>query len=106
MPRSVDLSGASLRTLFLVFQLAALALALPVFVFGFGGFVGILFGALLALLLAATAVRLWRGSTDEGVTRPTAEDITYDPISDPGQAARERWQKAVRRLPDRDESED
>jgi hypothetical protein len=42
----------------------------------------------------------WRRRTDrEDEHLGTAEDIAYDPVAYPGQAAKQRWLRAVRRLP-------
>jgi hypothetical protein len=57
----------------------------------------VLFGA-LALAVGIGAWRRWRGApSGDGAGRPG--DVTYDPTADPGHAARERWERAVRRLP-------
>ncbi|NHN47178.1 hypothetical protein G9464_06135 [Halostella sp. JP-L12] len=101
MGRNVDLSGSWLRLLLYAFQLAGLLLAL-LFVAGpLDSPASVLLAALFAVLVTATAVGLWRSTTDGdgGDHLGTTEDITYDPFADPGQAARDRWEKAVRRLP-------
>ncbi|UPW01258.1 hypothetical protein M0R88_03915 [Halorussus gelatinilyticus] len=61
----------------------------------------VLFGSLVTV----TAFGLWRKRTDDDgfAHLGTLEDITYDPFADPGQAARDRWEKAVGRLPDEDD---
>lgn len=89
-------------------QLGVLLLALLFIVDPFDGLGGLLLAVLFALLVAATAVGLWRKRTDETGQPPlgTAEDITYDPFADPGQAAKDRWVKTVRRLPGRDDEGD
>ncbi|CQR48760.1 hypothetical protein BN996_00208 [Haloferax massiliensis] len=69
--------------------------------------VNLFLGGLFAAVALASIVALWRRATgrDEGSRLGTAEDITYDPFADPGQAARDRWEKAVRRLPGSDDEE-
>jgi hypothetical protein len=68
------------------------------------------FFALLGLLAIAAAVGLWRVTTGNhsSTQTGTAEDITYDPFSHPGHAAKHTWRKAIRSLkqqPDDDENE-
>ncbi|WP_208023503.1 hypothetical protein [Halorussus pelagicus] len=64
------------------------------------GFASVALAGLFAVIVTATAVGLWRRMTDsDGATYlGTAEDITYDPFADPGQA--------VRRPPGDDEHDD
>ncbi|MFC7136374.1 hypothetical protein [Halobaculum litoreum] len=107
MKRSLEPSGARLRLLLYVSQAAALAAAVVVVVAGAAGPVGLLLAALFAATAVATAVALRRGQGDDGpAVLGTAEDITYDPVADPGQAAKRRWDRAVRRLPGRDDERD
>ncbi|WP_135821309.1 hypothetical protein [Halostella litorea] len=105
MDRSVDLSGDALRRLLYALQLAALLSALLFAAATLDGPASLALPVLLAALVAVTAYGLWRRSGDEAAHLGTAEDITYDPFADPGQVAKERWERAVRRLPDGDEED-
>jgi len=68
------------------------------------GAVDVLIAVPFALLVVAVAVGPWRRATDgdERDRLGTADDITHDPYADPGQAARDGWERAIRRLPDGD----
>lgn len=62
---------------------------------------------LFASLVCAAVIGLWRWRTDrEDEHLETTDDVTYDPLADPGQAARHRWRKAIRRLPGDDDERD
>lgn len=104
MRRRIELLGDSLSRFVYAFQIVALVLVLIV-VLPLDSIAGVPLAVLFALLMAATAYGLWRSGTDsDGGGHPgTAEDITYDPFADPGQAAKERWEKTVRRLPGGDD---
>ncbi|AEH36248.1 hypothetical protein [Halopiger xanaduensis] len=96
--------GRALHALqFLVLLLVLLFVALP-----HDNAWSILFAVLIVLLLLATAVGLWRRPADgDGQAHlGTADDITSDPFADPGQAAKDRWEQAVRRLPGEDDERD
>ncbi|WP_276273000.1 hypothetical protein [Haloarcula litorea] len=99
MARTIDLSGAWLVSLFYAVSLAAfvpllLSVALPL---DPGGLV---LTALLLSLLGAALIGLWRRRAGrDGEHLGTDEDLAYDPIAYPGQAAKHSWAKAVRRLP-------
>ena len=100
-------SGPWLRRLLYGSQLIGLALVLVAVVAPFDTAADVLLGALFGALAVATAVGLWRARTDDDTTHlGTAEDITYDPFADPGQAARDRWERAVDRLPGGDDEGD
>jgi hypothetical protein len=105
MGRSFEISGNSLSRLLYASQLVALLLALLFVVFPLDNPASVVLAVLFGLLVAVMAVGLWRTSTDSdgGTHLGTAEDITYDPFADPGQAAKDTWEKAVRRLPSDDE---
>ncbi|WP_335998847.1 hypothetical protein [Halorientalis halophila] len=100
MGRTIDLSGDSLKFVLYAFQLGAVVLALLFVVGPFGSSTDLLLALLFAVLILAMAVGLWRARTGEdGATHlGSLEDVTYDPYADPGQAAKDRWEKAVRRL--------
>jgi len=107
MGRTVSLSGTWFSYLLYAFQLTTLALVLVFVVPTLQYPVNLFLGGLFAAVVFASGVALWRRATgqDEGSRLGTAEDITYDPFADPGQAARDRWEKAVRRLPGSDDEE-
>lgn len=108
MGRAIESAGGWLRLLLYAVQLAALAAVLFFVVLPLDSAAGAAFALLFASLVAATVFGLWRRNPgDDGPTRAgTVEDITYDPVADPGQAARDRWEKAVRRLPGSDDKRD
>lgn len=71
------------------------------------GFAGVALAVLFASLGVLLVVGLWRLRTGrEGEHLGTVEDIAYDPIAYPGDAAKHRWRKVVRRLPGEDDEED
>ncbi|WP_049984864.1 hypothetical protein [Halobellus rufus] len=108
MGRTLDISSDSLGSLLYAAQAAALLLALLYVAFPFDSAASALLGVAFGSLVIATVVGLWRKQTgrEDGTYPQTAEDITYDPFGDPGQAAKERWQKAVDRLPSGDDERD
>lgn len=107
MRRTVELSGRSLLYLFYASSLAALVAVIPLVVWPLDDLGSIALALLLASLVCTAVVGLWRRRTGrEGEHLGTAEDIAYDPIAYPGQAARYSWAKAVRRLPGGDDEED
>ncbi|OLZ39971.1 hypothetical protein A6E15_02785 [Natrinema saccharevitans] len=104
MDRTIDFSSDWPWLLFYASQLAGLSLVLCFVVFPLEGPVDVLIAVPFALLVVAVAVGLWRRviDGDERDHLGTADDITHDPYADPGQAARDRWERAIRRLPDGD----
>ncbi|UPV74839.1 hypothetical protein M0R89_01920 [Halorussus limi] len=107
MERTIEFSGSWLRLLLYAFQLAALLLALVFVALPLDSSASVLLASLFALLVAVTALGLRRTTDSDGRNGlGTAADITYDPFADPGQAARDRWEKSVRRLPDGDDERD
>lgn len=93
--------------------LAVGLLALYVVAFPIDGVADVLLCALFATLFPAVWAdrRNWnRGELRERLHRAADRDlpydITYDPTADPGQAAKQRWLKAVRRLPGRGDDAD
>lgn len=108
MRRTVEFSGDWLSFVLYAFQLAALLGVLLFVVVPLDTPASLMFAFLFASLVAVTAVGLWRARTDsDGPQQPgTAEGITHDPVADPGQAAKDRWEQAVRRLPGRDDERD
>jgi hypothetical protein len=107
MRRTFEVSGRSLVSLFYVSSLAGLLALLYLVVLPIDGVGSGALAVLFAFLLFTTAVGLWRRQTGrDGEHLGTDEDIAYDPIAYPGQAAKHRWEKAVRRLPGGDDGED
>ena len=108
MGRAFEIPGGALSRVLYASQLAALLLALIFVALPIDGFAGVLLAFLFASLVVVAVVGLWRTTTDgDGPNHlGTAEDITYDPFADPGQAAKDRWEKAVRRLPGGDDERD
>ncbi|WP_459193744.1 hypothetical protein [Halosimplex sp. J119] len=107
MGRTIELSGGSLRFALYALQLSGLVLVALFVVAPFDSAANIVLAVLFGSLAVASAYGLWRRRTDSGASTQarTAEDITYDPIADPGQAARDRWERAVRRLPGGDDED-
>ncbi|RXK51733.1 hypothetical protein [Halorientalis pallida] len=61
----------------------------------------------LALLLVASGVAVWRQWTGRESEYSHAEaGITWNPVAYPGHAAKKRWLKTVRRLSDGDGEDD
>ena len=107
MSRSIEITGKSLIYVFYLVSLAGLVsiLAFIVFPLEDPGSVGL--AVLLVVLTLAGVVGFWRRVTDRDPEHlGTVEDLAYDPIAYPGQAAKHNWIKAVRRLPDWEESKD
>jgi hypothetical protein len=106
MGRLFDRSGDALRRALYASQLAVLFAALLFVALPLEGFARVPVALLFALLVVATAVGLWRAPSDgDGRGLPGADDVTYDPFADPGQAARDRWERAVSRLPGGDDED-
>jgi len=106
MSRSVELSG---RVLLLAFEAVTL-LALVVFV---GPVVwppedaaGVALVALFVLVVLGLVAAMWRSRRVEASYLRSRYDIAYDPVADPGLAAKERWKKAVARLPDGEDEDE
>ncbi|WP_135851221.1 sodium/proton-translocating pyrophosphatase [Halorussus salinus] len=108
MARSIEFSGGSLGLLVCGFQLVALSLLLVFVALPLDDTASVALAFLFGSVAVAAVVGLWRTATgdDEGTHLGTPEDITYDPFADPGQAAKDRWEKAVRRLPGEDDERD
>ncbi|WP_049922294.1 hypothetical protein [Halopiger djelfimassiliensis] len=87
---SAFLSGFRSPVLY-VLQLASLLVVLLFVALPLDNGASVLFAFVIALLVAATAVGLWRTMTDSDghARRGTTDDITDDPFADPGQAAKD-----------------
>ncbi|SEV92760.1 hypothetical protein [Halobacterium jilantaiense] len=109
MRRTVEMSGSSLLYVFYAVSVAGLVGVLAVAVWPLDDAASVAFAVLISGLVGSFAVGAWRQHTGRDSEHlGTAEDIAYDPIAYPGHAAKDRWLKAVRRLPGRadDESDD
>ena len=107
MSRSIEISGKSLVYLFYVVSTAALVSIVRFVALPLDGPGSVALAVLFVILVLTGIVGFWRRYSDrEGEHLGTADDITYDPIADPGQAAKHGWVKAIRRLPgERDDEE-
>ncbi|UVE49902.1 hypothetical protein KU306_13410 [Haloferax larsenii] len=108
MGQTFEISGTSLSLVLYAFQLVAILLVLGFVVFPLDSSATVVLGLLFGVVALAVIFGVWRLATgrDGGRHLGTTEDITYDPFADPGQAAKDRWEKAVRRLPGRDDDRD
>jgi hypothetical protein len=103
----IELTGEALQYLFYAVTLAALVPLVAVLVWPFDSLANITVAVLMLSLAIASVVGLWRRKTGrEPQHLGTDEDIAWDPVAYPGQAAKERWMKAVRRLPGNDDEDD
>jgi hypothetical protein len=106
MSRSVDISGKSIVYLFYAVSLPGLVAILAVVAVPLDGIGDAALATLIVSLVLAGVVGAWRrrtGREDEHLG--TAEDLAYDPSAYPGQAAKQRWLRAIRRLPGGDEED-
>jgi hypothetical protein len=107
MGRTFEISGRTLVTLFYAISLLALVPLLSLVVLPLDSLASVALAVLFAVLLVAGAIGLWRRWTGrEGEHLGTADDIAYDPIAYPGQAAKHNWAKAISRLSSEDDEED
>lgn len=103
----IEITGATLQYLFYAVSLAVLVPLVAVLAWPFDSLANIAVAVLLLSLVIASVVGLWRRQTGRDPQHlGTDEDIAWDPVAYPGQAAKERWLKAVRRLPGNDDEED
>lgn len=107
MSRSVELTGTALVYLFYAVSAPALVAIVGVLVWPPDNPANIALAVLILSILVAGIVG-WRRrrAGKDAVHLGTDEDIAYDPIAYPGQAAKQRWGRAVNRLPDGDDDED
>jgi hypothetical protein len=107
MGRSIEVTGRLVMTAVAGVHLIAVAGLAVFFALPIGGTTNPPLAALLGIVAVAMAAAAWRRlHGDAGFAHfGSAADITYRPL-DPGQAAKDRWRKAVRRLPGRDEERD
>lgn len=108
MSGSVEITGRHARLALFGVTVAGLSLAVVLVAVSVGGLRGVAAGALLSGVAVLVAVGSWRSLTGKAVgpVMGTPWDITDDRYAFPGQAAKERWLRAVHRLPDGDEDEE
>lgn len=107
MTRSFDISGKSLLYLFNAASLAVLAVVVTAGTWPPDDVGTVALILLVAFLLAATLVGAWRRRTGRDPEHlGTDEDLAYDPIAYPGDAARDAWRKSIRRLSGEDGEDD
>lgn len=107
MRRSVELSGRALRVFFEAVSLVALVVFVGPAIWPPEDAAGVVLVALFCLVVVGLVAAMWRSRRVDGSYRRSGYDISYDPVGDPGLAAKERWRKAVARLPEKgDGSED
>ncbi|WP_135821279.1 hypothetical protein [Halostella litorea] len=103
MSRTFELSGSALVRLFEAASLVTLVVFVAPVLWPLNDAASLALAGLFALALAALVAAMWRSRNAGDVARlDTGYDIAYDPGSYPGQAAKERWRKAVERLPGSD----
>jgi len=106
MERRLEITGSTLMSLFWTLSLACLVALVALVAWPFDGIGSVALAVLLVSLGVLMVVGLWRRRADRGgLHLGTDEDIAFDPIAYPGQAAKHRWLKAVRRLPDGDDED-
>jgi hypothetical protein len=107
MSRSLELSGSALLVVFEAVSLLALVLFVGPVLWPPEDATGVALLALFALVVVGLVAAMWRSRRVDGSYLRSGYDISYDPVGDPGLAAKERWEQAVARLPHgEDESED
>ncbi|RYJ08502.1 hypothetical protein ELS19_18435 [Halogeometricum borinquense] len=104
MGKTFEISGTLLAHLLYAATLGCLVLL--TMVWAVDSFARVPLAILFASLAIAMIVGLWRAKTGrDGEHLGTAGDIVYDPLA-PGQMAKERWLKSVRRLSGMEDEED
>lgn len=89
MGRSFPIPGGWLGLLLYGSQIAALAFVVLFVALPLDGVGSVALAALFAGLVGAVIISLWGWQTGrDGEHLGTAEDVAYDPIADPGQAAK------------------
>jgi len=101
------MSGSAVLYLFYALSLTALVALLGTLVWPPETPGNVAVAALMALPVIAGVVGWWRRRVGKDTTHlGTDTDVAYDPTAYPGQAAKQRWERAVRRLPGGDDEED
>ncbi|MGB9964758.1 hypothetical protein [Halobacterium hubeiense] len=62
--------------------------------------------SLAALAVVALVAAMRRSRSADAASLDSGYDVAYDPVADPGQAAKQRWRRAVERLPGNGEDAD
>jgi len=106
MSRSLEISGSALLFVLEAVTLVALVMFVGPAVWPPEDATGVALVVLFALVVVGLAAVMWRSRRVEGAYLRSGYDISYDPVGDPGLAAKERWEKAVRRLPDGDDEDE
>jgi len=105
MGRSLELSGSALLFVFEAVSLVALVVFVGPALWPLDDPTSVALAGAFALALVALVAAMWRSRTVDDVARLSGYDIAWNPSAYPGQAAKERWEKAVRRLPGKGENE-
>ncbi|MFC4408664.1 hypothetical protein [Haloarchaeobius iranensis] len=108
MSDSVEITAKHARIALFGVTVVCLLLTVVLVAISVGGPRGVAVGAVLSPVAVLVAVGSWRSLTGKAVgpVMGTPWDITHDRYAFPGQAAKERWLRTVRRLPDGDDAED
>jgi len=106
MRRSLELSGSALLVVFEAVSLLALVLFVGPAIWPPEDATGVALVTLFALVIVGLVAAMWRSRRVDGSYLRSGYDISYDPVGDPGLAAKERWEQAVARLPDGEDDED
>ena len=108
MSDAVEITGRHARVALFGVTVAGLLVAVVLVAISIGGPLGVAVGVLLSLVAALVAVGSWLSLAGRarGPVMGTPWDITDDRYAFPGQAAKQQWLRAVRRLPDGDQAEE
>lgn len=113
MARTIEITGASIVYFFYAVSLAIVPIFAYSVVLPVDDLTSLLVAGLLVALVLVVAADLWYWHSGElsehltaAATRNLPYDITYDPFSDPGTAAKDRWLRATSRLPDGEDDEE
>jgi type VI protein secretion system component VasK len=106
MGRSIEISGDAIVYLFYASSLAIVPVLAYFVVWPLEDRTNVVVAGLLVLLVFVAVADLWywkSGKLNDHLStaakRRLPHDITYTPSADPGQAVKDYWLKAVRRLP-------
>ena len=112
MGRSIEITGESIVYLFYAVTLAIVPVVFYFIVWPLTDLVSVFLMLPLAALVLYVLGGFYNVKVGNGRYRIGSGgrdgpyDITYDPYADPGQAAKDTWGKAVRRLPGEGEDDD
>jgi len=105
MSRSVELSGRALLVVFEVVSLVALVVFVGPAIWPPEDAAGVALVSVFVLVVVGLVAAMWHSRRVDASYLRSGYDISDDPIA-PGQAAKERWGKAVSRLPGRDDGDE